>query len=206
MPVTRPPDQGADPQEGWRESNRPRAAIQRAAAQRLVRDCLRARSREDLARSAAETFLRNLDEPTPPSVLMTFLDLPAAEPTGRVLRFAEQMLARRGAVVVDALLRTAIESRSPARANAATTLEWLPAAELAAGLIDVLAGDGRDTLLKEAAADMLVGIGQPAAAQIFDALAEPAVRPWIVLAAGCRGAATDAQVMRRITGASVAAC
>jgi hypothetical protein len=53
---------------------------------------------------------------------------------------------------------------------------------------------------------MLVDIGRPVAAPIFDALAERHVRPWIVLANGCRQSATDAEVMRRIMDTSVAVC
>jgi hypothetical protein len=53
---------------------------------------------------------------------------------------------------------------------------------------------------------MLVDIGKPVAALIFDALAERRVRPWIVLASGCRQTATDGEVMHRIMDTPAAIC
>ena len=107
---------------------------------------------------------------------------------------------------MEPLLRVAVESRGAARENAAGSLERLPAESRATGLIEILAADRLSAHLKEAAADMLVDIGKPVAAPIFDALAERRVRPWIVLASGCRQTATDGEVMHRIMDTPAAIC
>ena len=196
------PDERRDPING-----RP-AARQATTARRLVQAFAQARSPEERARVVAEAveYLRAAGDDVSTAALITLLELPAGGRGRRVLKMAAERLAQRVPGVVEPLLRVAVESHGAARENAADILERLPAESRAAGLIGILAADGRSARLKEAAADMLVDIGKPVAAPIFDALAERRVRPWIVFASGCRQAATDGEVMHRIVDASATAC
>jgi hypothetical protein len=196
------PDERRDPADGRPE------ARHLTSARQLVQACQQARSPEDRARVADEAiaYLRAAGNGVSTAALITLLELPAGGRGRGVLKMAEERLARRAPGVVEPLLRAALESRGPARENAADILERLPAESRAAGLIEILAAGGRSAQLKEAAADMLVDIGKPVAAPIFDALAERRVRPWIVLASGCRQTATDGEVMRRIMDTSAAVC
>ena len=204
-----PMDTGAHQPEEKRDSTNGRPEVRQAAtAKRLVRACEQACSPEDRARVADEAvaYLTAAGDDVSTAALITLLELPTGGRGRRVLKMAEERLARRVPGVVEPLLRVAVESRGAVRENAADILERLPAESRAAGLIEVLAAGGRSAQMKEAAADMLVDIGTPAAAPIFDALAELRVRPWIVLASGCRQTATDGEVMHRIMDTAAAAC
>lgn len=194
------PEERRDPTD-----DRPEAR-QVTMAKRLVQAWDQARSPEERARVLDEAveYLHAAGDDVSTAALITLLRLPAGG--RRVLNAAEERLARRVPGVVEPLLRVAVESRGAARENAADILERLPAESRAAGLIGILAAHGRSPQLKEAAADMLVDIGKPAAAPIFDALAARRVRPWIVLASGCRQTASDGEVMHRITDTSAAVC
>jgi hypothetical protein len=207
--VNDPLDAGAHQPEERRDptDDRPEAR-QVTTAKRLVRAWEQARTPEERTRVAEEAveYLQAAGDDVSTAVLMTLLELPMGGRPRRVLKMAEERLARRVSGVVEPLLRAAVESRGAARENAADILERLPAESRAAGLIGILAAHGRSPQLKEAAADMLVDIGKPAAAPIFDALAARRVRPWIVLASGCRQTASDAEVMHRIMDTSAAVC
>jgi hypothetical protein len=207
--VKDPLDAGAQQPEERRGSTNGRPeARQVTAARRLVQACEQASSPEDRARVGDEAveYLRAAGEDVSTAALITLLELPTGGRGRGVLKMAEERLAQRAPGVVEPLLRVAVESRGPARENAADILERLPAESRAAGLIEVLAAGGLTVHLKEAAADMLVDIGKPVAAPIFDALAERRVRPWIVLAIGCRKTATDGEVMHRIMDTAAAVC
>jgi HEAT repeat protein len=207
--VKDPSDTGAQQPDEQRDSTNGRPQARHVTtARRLVQACEQARSAEDRARVAEEAveYLRAAGDAVSTAALITLLELPTGGRGRRVVKMAEERLAKRAPDVVRPLLRAAVESRGPARENAADILERLPAESRAAGLIGVLAADGPSAHLKEAAADMLVDIGKPVAAPIFDALGERRVRPWIVLASGCRQTATDGEIMHRIIDTAGAVC
>jgi hypothetical protein len=173
-------------------------------AKQLVYAFAEAPSDEDreYAAAEAESFLYSLGDDADTAVLLVMLQMPAGDGARTVIEMVQERLAERAPGVVAAVLRVALEHDGPAGTNAADVLEALSARTFALGLIEALAGEA-DDLFKKSAAAALVTLGRPAASEILDALADEAVRRWIVRASGADAAATDADVMRRIT-ASVA--
>jgi hypothetical protein len=173
-------------------------------AKQLVYAYAEAPSDEDrqYAAAEAESFLYSLGDDADTAVLLVMLQLPAGDGARTVVEMVQERLFERAPGVVAAVLRVALERDGPAGANAAELLEALSARTFALGLIEALAGAADDSLKRSAAAS-LVALGRPAASEILDALANEAARGWIVQASGAGAAATDADVMRRITASVV---
>jgi hypothetical protein len=173
-------------------------------AKQLVYAYAEAPSDEDreYAAAEAELFLSSLGDDADTAVLLVMLHVPADDGARTVVEMVQERLAERAPGVVAAVLRVALEHDGPAAANAADILDGLSPRTFALGLIEALAGE-TDNSFKRSAAAYLVALGRTAASEILDALADEAVRGWIVRASGAGAAATDADVMRRITAASV---
>lgn len=139
-------------------------------------------------------FLDTLDERTRTDVLLVLLGLPATEETQPILDDVGDRLAERSPAAVTGLMRAAVLGDDPARANALDVLDQVDTADLAEGLVDLLAGDSEDEL-KEVAARSMLALGPEAEDQVRRALQDPAARHWIMLARSYGPEGTDADAL-----------
>jgi hypothetical protein len=163
---------------------------------------------QDYAVEQLDDFIDEIDDDTDDEVLVALLDLPP-DPTSRpLLDQVARKLARRGPGVVEALLVAALgdappelrlsdiisvagavgalleaatrNPNVPPRAeNAVAILDAMALGDLVLGLVEVLEGRA-DERLKQAASEMLVDIGEPAAERLKVSLRDRDAAPWVV--------------------------
>jgi len=180
------------------EIGRPRPTPPELMTARQLVDAYReARTDEDRAYALdeAESFLFTVGDDVGADVLVTFFAVPSREETGPLFDLIEGCLAGHMPAKMGRVLRVVAEGESPAPDNALAFLAALPASLLVRSLIAVLAGQDEDRV-KGIAADLLLGSGDEAAVQVFDALDDREVRRWIGDASGCPEDASDAELMR----------
>lgn len=169
-------------------------------ARQLLAACQEARGADDRAYAAAETeaFLESAGQDVDDAVLLELLALPADAALMQALSDLADALARRAPSVVPAVYAIAHGRAPVARANAAMVLNRLRRSDLAAGVVLVLQDTAAGQKLKESAAESLLALVRSAPAVVFDALAEPDVRAWLVRISGCPPQLSDAELMRRL--------
>ncbi len=135
----------------------------------------------EYAASAIDDFLSDHDHYAPTEALIALLDLPLTKQTWPLVDSVEATLIERGTEVVEELLDASCghvyDLDGPVPQRALETLHGLSDTRLVRGLLRVLAGQA-DAELKQAAADQLVAVGEPAVAALEEALYDETARRW----------------------------
>jgi HEAT repeat protein len=162
----------------------------------------------EYAADAIDEFLSDHDHYAPTEALIALLDLPLTKQTWALVDSIESTLIERGTEVVEELLDASrghvydLDGAVPQRAL--ETLHGLGDTKLIRGLVRILAGHAGDGL-KQAAADQLVALGDPALEALEQALYDETARPWAEDALGdIRAVHRDGQVVEEPGGYDVA--
>ena len=135
----------------------------------------------EYAASAIDDFLSDHDHYAPTEALIALLDLPLTKQTWPLVDSVEATLIERGTEVVEELLDASCghvyDLDGPVPQRALETLHGLSDTRLVRGLLRVLAGQA-DAELKQAAADQLVAVGEPAVAALEEVLYDETARRW----------------------------
>jgi HEAT repeat protein len=141
----------------------------------------------EYAAGAIDDFLSDHDHYAPTEALIALLDLPLTKQTWPLVDSVEATLIERGTEVVEELLDASrghvYDLDGPVPQRALETLHGLSDTRLVRGLLRILAGRADDEL-KQAAADQLVAVGEPAVAALEEALYGETARRWVEDALG----------------------